>query len=198
MPFKDPKGITDAGTATGIKKARLSPGKAIVGGFLAGAYIAFAGMLAITVSSGLKPEIWGTLPTLFTGTVFALGLVLVVIAGSELLTGNMALVPLAVLTRRTSVAALGTNFALVLVGNLLGSLFVAYFLAVKTGVLTVDAPLARLTQIATAKGVTETEWQIFLRAVGCNWLVCLAVWMALGAEDIGGKVLAIFFPIMAF
>jgi len=46
--------------------------------------------------------------------------------------------------------------------------------------------------------VTETEWQIFLRAVGCNWLVCLAVWMALGADDIGGKVLAIFFPIMAF
>jgi formate/nitrite transporter FocA (FNT family) len=46
--------------------------------------------------------------------------------------------------------------------------------------------------------VTETEWQIFLRAVGCNWLVCLAVWMALGADDIAGKVLAIFFPIMAF
>src|SRR3954447_1811904 len=198
MAFKNPPDIALAAAGAGEKKAALSPGKAIVGGFLAGAYIAFAGMLAVDVSSGLDPARWGGLITLFTGTVFALGLVLVVIAGSELLTGNMALVPLAVLTRRTSVAALGTNFALVLVGNLLGSLVVAYFLAVKTGVLTVEAPLARLTQIAEAKGVTETEWQIFLRAVGCNWLVCLAVWMALGAEDIGGKVLAIFFPIMAF
>src|SRR3954447_1920971 len=198
MAFKNPPDIALAAAGAGETKAALSPGKAIVGGFLAGAYIAFAGMLAVDVSAGLDPARWGGLITLFTGTVFALGLVLVVIAGSELLTGNMALVPLAVLTRRTSVAALGTNFALVLVGNLLGSIFVAYFLAVKTGVLTVEAPLARLTQIATAKGVTETEWQIFLRAVGCNWLVCLAVWMALGAEDIGGKVLAIFFPIMAF
>ncbi len=198
MAFKNPPEIALAAAGAGEKKAALAPGKAIVGGFLAGAYIAFAGMLAVDVSAGLDPARWGGLITLFTGTVFALGLVLVVIAGSELLTGNMALVPLAVLTRRTPVSALGTNFALVLVGNLLGSLVVAYFLAVKTGVLTVEAPLARLTQIAEAKGVTETEWQIFLRAVGCNWLVCLAVWMALGAEDIGGKVLAIFFPIMAF
>src|SRR3954471_13397505 len=198
MPFKSPPEITVAGATTGAKKASMSWDKALVGAFLAGAYIAFGGMLAITVSSGLDPKTWGTLPTLFTGAVFALGLILVVIAGSELLTGNMALVPLAVFTRRTSLPRLGVNFTLVLVGNLLGSLFVAYFLAVQTGVLTAELPLARLTQIATAKGVTESEWQIFLRAVGCNWLVCLAVWMALGAEDVGGKVLAIFFPIMAF
>src|SRR3954466_3784472 len=124
VPFKDPKGITDAGTATGIKKASLRPDKMLVGGFLAGAYIAFAGLLAITVSSGLKPETWGTLPTLFTGSVFALGLILVVIAGSELLTGNMALVPLAFMRRKVSVAALVGNFTWVLIGNLLGSLFV--------------------------------------------------------------------------
>ena len=198
MPFQDPKGITDAGTATGIKKASLSPGKMLVGGFLAGAYIAFAGLLAITVSSGLKPNIWGTLPTLFTGSVFALGLILVVIAGSELLTGNMALVPLAFMRRQVSMAALIGNFTWVTIGNLLGSLFVAYFLAVKSGVVTAELPLARLTAIANTKGLEETEWQIFLRAVGCNWLVCLAVWMALGADDIGGKVLAIFFPIMGF
>jgi formate/nitrite transporter len=58
--------------------------------------------------------------------------------------------------------------------------------------------LERLGGTAHKKAVEETEWSIFLRAVGCNWLVCLAVWMALAAEDIGGKVLAIFFPIMAF
>jgi formate transporter len=75
---------------------------------------------------------------------------------------------------------------------------VAYFLAVKTGVVTAEMPLARLEGIAHAKGVEESSDQIFLRAVGCNWLVCLAVWMSMAAEEISGKILAIFFPIMGF
>jgi formate transporter len=198
MSYKTPPEIAVAGVETGVTKARLTWDKALVGGFLAGAYIAFAGLLAIVCSAGLDPKTVGGIQVLITGAVFALGLVLVIIAGSELLTGNMALLPLGVLARRISLRHLGVNFFWVLIGNLLGSLFVAYFLAVKTGVVTDAAPLARLAKIAQAKGTTETEWQIFLRAVGCNWLVCLAVWMALAADDIAGKVLAIFFPIMAF
>ncbi len=198
MAFKDPKSITEAGVETGAKKAKLSWDKALVSGFLAGAYIAFGAMVAISVSSGLNPDTWGTLPTLFAGSVFALGLVLVVIAGAELLTGNMALVPLAAFRGRATIRALVQNFGWVLIGNLIGSLFVAYFLAVQSGVMTDELPLARLGDIASKKAIEETEWQIFLRAVGCNWLVCLAVWMAMAADDIAGKVLAIFFPIMAF
>src|SRR3954451_14544653 len=198
MAFKTPQGITEAGIQTGYTKANLKPGKALAGGFLAGDYIAFAGIVAISVSAGLDPKTWGTLPTFFTGIVFVLGLVLVIIAVSELLTGNMALVPLATFKGRVSVGKLAKNFGIVTIGNLLGSLFVAYFLAVKSGVVTGDPALARLASIAQKKGIEETSWQIFLRAVGCNWLVCLAVWMALAAEDIAGKVAAIFFPIMAF
>jgi formate/nitrite transporter len=198
MAYKDPQAITAAGIETGSKKARLAPNKMLVSGFLAGAYIAFGGLLAITVSAGLDKAVWGGLITLFTGSVFTLGLILVVVAGSELLTGNMALVPLAAFGGRVSFAKLFGNFGWVLIGNLLGSLFVAYFLAVKTGVVTAEAPLARLSEIATLKGDTESAGQIFLRAMGCNWLVCLAVWMAMGAEDVAGKVLAIFFPIMGF
>jgi formate/nitrite transporter len=198
MPFKDPPAIAETGIETGAKKAKLSWDKALVAGFLAGAYIAFGALLAVSVTAGMPKDIWGTLPTFFAGAVFSVGLILVVIAGSELLTGNMALVPLAAFKGRASLRQLVNNFGFVLIGNLLGSLFVAYFLAVKTGVVTAELPLQRLTEIATAKGNTETELQIFLRAVGCNWLVCLAVWMALGAQDIAGKVLAIFFPIMAF
>src|SRR4051795_4721673 len=198
MAFKTPQGITEGGINTGVTKAGLKPGKMLVGSFLAGAYIAFAGIVAVAVSSGLDPKTWGTLPTLFTGFAFVLGLVLVVVAGSELLTGNMALLPLALFKGRISMASLARNWVIVTIGNLIGSLFVAYFLAVKSGVLTADPDLARLGAIATKKGVEETDWQIFLRGMGCNWLVCLAVWMALAAEDIGGKILAIFFPIMAF
>src|SRR4051812_21331607 len=198
MAFKDPEAITLAGIETGAKKAVLPFDRALVAGFLAGAYIAFAGLLAITVSAGLDKAMWGGLITLFTGSVFALGLILVVVAGAELLTGNMAMLPAAIFARQASLGGLLRNFVPVLIGNVLGSVFVAYFLAVKTGVVTAEAPLKRLTEIATLKGSTEGDWQIFLRAVGCNWLVCLAVWMAIGAEDIGGKVLAIFFPIMGF
>src|SRR3712207_1911537 len=127
MSFKDPKAVAEAGTKKGAEKARLSWDKSLVAGFLAGAYIAFGALVAITVSAGMRPEVWGGLQTFFTGAVFALGLILVVIAGSELLTGNMALVPLAAFRRRATLGELTHNFAFVLLGNLLGSLFVAYF-----------------------------------------------------------------------
>jgi formate transporter len=198
VAFKDPKATTVAGIEVGVTKSGLSLDKMLVSGFLAGAYIAFGGLVAISVSSGLDPKLWGTLPTLFTGAVFALGLVLTVVAGAELLTGNMAMVPLSAFKGRISAKLVGLNFTVIFVANLLGSLFVAYFLAVKSGVVTDKLPLERLTAIAHKKAVEESDWQIFLRAVGCNWLVCLAVWMAMSAEDIAGKILAIFFPIMAF
>ena len=199
MAFKDPKAVTETGTEKGVEKARLPWDRALVAGFLAGAYIAFGGLLAITVSAGLKPDFWGGLTTFFTGAVFSLGLILVVLAGSELLTGNMALVPLAAFRGRATIGELMHNFGWVLVGNLIGSIFVAYFFADQTGLVAGEpGVLERLTKIATKKGVEETEWQIFIRAVGCNWLVCLAVWMAFAAEDVAGKILAIFFPIMAF
>ena len=198
MSFKDPKAITEAGIEKGAQKAHLSWDKILVAGFLAGAYIAFGGLLAITVSSGMDPEIWGSLPTFIAGTVFALGLILVVIAGSELLTGNMALVPLSLFKGKIGPGLVARNLVLVTIGNLLGALFVAYFLAVKTGVVTAEMQLARLEAIAHAKGVEESTGQIFLRAVGCNWLVCLAVWMSMSAEEVSGKILAIFFPIMGF
>jgi formate/nitrite transporter len=206
MSYKTPQETSAAAVVAGTRKAFMTWDRALVGGFLAGAYIAFGSMVAIAVSSGLNPATWGTLPTLFTGAVFSLGLILVVVAGAELLTGNMALLPVALLRRKITLSQLGVNWGLVLIGNLLGSLFVAYFLAYKTGVIGGTAEAAgsaglehtRAATIAAGKALSESNSQIFLRAVGCNWLVCLAVWTALAAEDIGGKILAIFFPITAF
>jgi formate transporter len=199
MGYKPPKEIAKTGIETGSTKARLSWDKALVAGFLAGAYIAIAGLLATIVSAGMPGELWGGMATFVAGAVFSLGLILVIIAGSELLTGNMALVPLAAMRGRASLRKLAENWAFVLLGNLLGALFVAFFLAVESGVVTGEpSNLERLEGIAHKKAISETEWQIFLRGLGCNWLVCLAVWMALAAEDIAGKVLVIFFPIMAF
>lgn len=206
MAFKTPDQIATAAVNAGIAKARLTPSRMLAGSILAGAYIGFAGLLGIAVTSGLKADTWGTLPSLFFGLVFSMGLVLVIIAGSELLTGNMALLPLAVSQRRELAGRAGLSIVVVTIGNLIGSLLVAYFFAIKTGVIgsagtktpAGELTFTRLAAIATGKALTETDAQIFLRAIACNWLVCLAVWMALGAEDIGGKILAIIFPITGF
>lgn len=207
MSFKTPQQTTAAAVTVGADKAAQPLNRTLVGGFLAGAYIAFGGLVMISVSSGLDPKTWGTLPALIAGSVFALGLILVVVAGSDLLTGNMALVPTALFRRRVKIGRVSVNFALLFVANLLGALFVAYFLAVKSGVIgshgadpasTSGLTFARLSAIAKQKTITESDYQIFLRGMGCNWLVCLAVWLAIAAEDVAGKILGIFFPIMAF
>jgi formate/nitrite transporter len=160
--------------------------------------------VAITVSSGLDTETWGTLPTLFMGAAFTLGLVLVLIAGSDLATGNMMLVPLGAMRGKIGLGDVARNLTLVLLGNLIGALFVAFFLAVQTDVIGTAAsegnPLLtyeRLASIAEGK-TSHSAWETFLRGVGCNWLVCVAVWMSLAATSVSGKILAIFFPIMAF
>jgi formate/nitrite transporter len=207
MSAREPQEMAEAAVKTGTKKTQRTWDRVLVSSFLAGAYIGFGALVAITISSGLDPGTWGTLPTLFTGAAFTLGLVLVVIAGSDLATGNMMLVPLSAMRGKIGMGDVVRNLTLVLLGNLLGALFVAFFLAVQTGVIGgagADPGSAaamtheRLASIALDKATTHTVWQTFLRAVGCNWLVCLAVWMSLAAVSVSGKILAIFFPIMAF
>jgi formate transporter len=205
MDDREPQEMAQAAVETGAKKTHRSWDRVLVSAFLAGAYISFGGLVAITVSSGLDPDTWGTLPTLFLGAAFTLVLVLVLIAGSDLATGNMMLVPLSAMRGRISVADVARNLTLVLIGNLIGALFVAYFLAVQTGVIghagasgTAGLTYERLAAIASGKATVESHWQVFLRGVGCNWLVCLAVWMSLATKSVSGKVLVIFFPIMAF
>ena len=241
MTAREPQEMAQVAAETGAKKTHRTWDRVLVSAFLAGAYIAFGAMVAITVSAGLDPEIWGTLPTLFTGMAFTLGLVLVLIAGSDLATGNMmlvplsamrgkitagdvaknltlvliagsdlatgnmALVPLSAMRGKLGVGDVAKNLSLVLLGNLVGALVGAYFLAVQTGVIgDVGAEggslltYERLAEITEGKATGHTAWETFLRGVGCNWLVCLAVWMSLASTTVSWKILALFFPIMAF
>ena len=205
MSAREPAEVAQVAAETGAKKTHRTWDRVLVSSFLAGAYISFGGLVAITTTSGLDPKTWGTLPTLFMGATFSLGLVLVIIAGSDLATGNMMLVPLSAMRGRIGWGDVAKNLTLVVVGNLIGALLVAYFLADQTGVIghsgaTGSAGLTyeRLAAIAQTKAHGESHWQVFLRGIGCNWLVCLAVWMAMAAKSVSGKILAIFFPIMAF
>ena len=206
MSAREPQEMAQVAAETGAKKVHRTWDRVLVSAFLAGAYISFGGLVAITVSSGLDPETWGTLPTLFMGAAFTLGLVLVLIAGSDLATGNMMLVPLSAMRGKIGVGDVARNLTLVLLGNLLGALFVAYFLAVQTGVIGHAGASGQRRADLRAAGRDRRRprrpgsrtGRRSCAAVGCNWLVCLAVWMSLAAKSVSGKILAIFFPIMAF
>ena len=199
MVYKTPYKIVEAANQAGLVKARMGLTKTLLMGFLAGAFIAFGGFLAIMVGGGV-PEIKASNPGLqkfIFGAVFPVGLMLVVIAGSELFTGNTAISVPGVLSKRITCFGWVKNLFLSYTGNLFGSLFVAYFLAYHTRLLSNAPWLDFVTGISAAK-VSESFWVLFLRGIGCNWLVCLAIWLAVASEDIAGKILGIWFPIMAF
>ncbi|WP_027389101.1 formate/nitrite transporter family protein [Chrysiogenes arsenatis] len=199
MAFKSPAAIVLSLDAAIPPRASFSTSRLLVLSFLAGAYIALGSLLALMVGGGL-PGWQETLPGLqkfLFGAVFPVGLMAVVMCGAELVTGNMALWISPLLRKKVSWWSLGRNWGIVFVGNLIGSIFVAWFLAIETGLITV-APWADAIQaIALAKG-NAPFWELFWKGVGCNWLVCLAVWMALAAEDVTSKMIAVWFPIMAF
>ena len=200
MAFKTPQEIVRTVESMGSAKASLPLGKLLLLGFLAGAYIGLGGMLAQVVAGGMPEEFRKAYPGLWKlvfGGVFPVGLMLVVIAGSELFTGNTALMAPSTLSRATSGWALLRNWVWSFVGNFAGAVFVAFCLVYLTGVLAQDPWLSCAREIAEKK-IRQDFWPLFLKGVGCNWLVCLAVWLAVAADDVAGKILAIWWPIMAF
>jgi formate transporter len=166
-------------------------------GILAGAYIAFGGMLASTVTFDLAARMGTGFARFMSGAVFSLGLMLVVIAGAELFTGNNLMVSSA-MTGSIGIGRMLERWGLVYAANFIGSVMLA-LLFVYSGLWKIsDGALgAYAVRVASAK-VNLTFVEALLRGVGCNWLVCLAVWMALASRQTIGKIFAIFFPIMGF
>ncbi|MBN1234247.1 MAG: formate/nitrite transporter family protein [Candidatus Coatesbacteria bacterium] len=190
--FLTPIETAKALVGVGEKKAQLPILKMLVLGILAGVYIGFAAHLATTISTG---DYAFGIKKFLTGAVFACGLMLVIIPGSELWTGNN-LMSVALLENKINIAQLLKNWFFVYLGNFLGSLLLALIIA-NSG-LASNAEVG-LTACSIAAGKCSLPFLSALcRGIGCNWLVCLAVVMALAAQDIGGKVWGIFFPIMAF
>ncbi|MGG3563110.1 formate/nitrite transporter family protein [Neobacillus rhizosphaerae] len=196
MAFHSSQRIAELAVDAGAKKASMRAEHALLLGFLGGAFIALGFLLDIRVIANLPKE-WGTFSSLLGGAVFPVGLMLIIIAGGELLTGNMMALPIAVLAKRATLGQLARNWLLVLVSNFIGAIFVAYFFGHILGLTETGPFLTKTVAIAQAK-MDETFIQSVISAVGCNWLVCLGVWLAYGADDIGGKILAIWFPIMGF
>jgi formate/nitrite transporter len=195
---KAPKTIAETVAQTvGVAKATSPWFTVFVLGILAGAYIGFGGLLSTTVTFDTAAK-WGLgFTKILGGAAFSVGLMLVVIAGAELFTGNNLMVS-SVMSREITLSTMGKRWAVVFVANFIGSILVTllfYYSGLwKTGDGALGAAAVKIAYNKVSLSFSEALW----RGVGCNWLVCLAVWMALASRQIIGKIFAIFFPIMAF
>ncbi|HSR72062.1 MAG TPA: formate/nitrite transporter family protein [Kiloniellales bacterium] len=179
----------------GVAKARLPFLQMATLGVLAGAFIAFGAMFyTLTVTGadlGFGPG------RLLGGVAFSLGLILVLVGGAELFTGNNLIV-MAWAERRVTTREVLRNWIVVYLANFLGALgTVALFdLA---GALELSGGAVAATAARIAEGKVGLDFQTaFFRGVLCNTLVCLAVWLSFAARDVASKILAIVFPISAF
>jgi formate/nitrite transporter len=181
----------------GVGKTSASGFNLLLLSILAGAYIGFGAALATMVTHDAAKFVGFGIKQLIGGAVFSLGLMLVVIAGAELFTGNN-LIMASVLGGHAKMTKLVRNWIIVYLGNFIGSLLLVAMIY-WGGVWKFDnmgVGIAAL-QVAALK-VNLPFWPALIKAIGCNWLVCLAILMAISSRDVTGKILGIFFPIMAF
>lgn len=193
-----PAEITDAIIRTAEAKAGGSFQKLLILGILAGAFIAFAAQGSTMAAFNLlaRPETYG-LGRVLAGAVFGTGLMMVVLAGGELFTGNTMILA-AVCERKVTVGRMLRNWVIVYGGNLIGSLLIAYMM-VHSGLFASGGELLGAVTVKTAAYKVGLDFtKAFYLGILCNWLVCLAVWLAAGAESMVGKIFAIFFPIWLF
>jgi formate/nitrite transporter len=185
----------------------------ILRGFMSGAYIAMGGALATVCSTGVAAAggsgaASAGFAALITGAVFPVGLIITVLTGAELFTGDAMLAPMAAFIHKVSWAAVANLWVWVYVGNLIGSIVYAYIMAygpfsawsaAGNGVVTAFGMRAIAIASFKVQYVSAAAmWSAFLKGVGCNWLVNLAILLGICADDLIGKFFGIWFPIMAF
>jgi formate/nitrite transporter len=181
--------------AAGESKARMALLPLAMLSVLAGAFIGLGAMLFVMVRSDASLGFAGA--SLLGGLVFSMGLLMVVVAGAELFTGNNLLV-MAWADGRISSAQVLRNWSVVCLGNFVGAAGLAalVFASGHTG-LNAGAIGQKVVQIALTKQALPW-WSAFVRGVLCNILVCMAVWMAMGGRSVTDKAIAVVFPVMAF
>ncbi|GAB4486085.1 MAG: formate transporter FocA [Anaerolineales bacterium] len=193
----------------GVRKAEMPALKMFMLAVLAGAFISLGAIFATTVSAGgmaisaadgaaaFSTGLPFGVTRLLAGLVFSLGLILVVVGGAELFTGNNLIV-MAWASRKVSTLALLRNWVIVYAGNFVGSIGTV-FLMLMTRQYTFGASAVGIAALKTAVAKCElTFLQALALGILCNALVCLAVWMTFSARSTTDKILAIIFPITAF
>ncbi len=179
----------------GVHKATLPLLQTVTLAVLAGAFIAFGGMFYTVVVTGSELGIGVT--RLLGGVAFSLGLILVVVGGAELFTGNNLIV-MAWADRKVTTAELLRNWGLVYVANFAGALGTVALVHL-SGTLHLGNDAVMETAIAIAMNKVQLGFiEAFTRGILCNTLVCLAIWLCFASHRVSGKILSIIFPISAF
>jgi formate/nitrite transporter len=181
----------------GVRKAEQPFNKLLLLALLAGAFIGLGAEFFTIAITGTPDHVGYGLTKLIGGLAFCLGLILVVVAGAELFTGN-ALILMAYASKKVSTWQLLRNWGIVYVGNFFGSIFTAYFLFLsKQYTFEHGAIGATALNIANAKCSLDF-WPALILGIYCNALVCLAVWLCFSARTTTDRILGIIFPVTAF
>ena len=216
MVFHPPVAIVAKAGDSGKYKVGLPAWNMVLRGFLSGAFIAMGAALATVCSTGVQATDiamrFGAaspgIAQLVLGAVFPVGLIITILTGAELFTGDAMLAPMAAFIHKVSWANVLNLWVWVYIGNFIGSVVFAYIMAYgpfvnfdAAGAATVTVFGQRAVAIAAAKTSyvgTMGLWSAFLKAIACNWLVNLAVLLGICADDAIGKIAGIWFPIFAF
>lgn len=191
-----PEEILEISAVNGAKKvAKPLLAKAVLG-FIGGAMISLGYLAYIRVIASVA-ETWGSFASLIGASVFPIGLIVILLAGGELITGNMMAVAVAWFEKRVSFMELLKNWAWITLFNVIGALFVAFVFGHVVGLTASGDYLHETLTLAQGK-IGASPLQAFLSGIGCNWFVGLALWLSYGAKDAAGKILGIWFPVMIF
>ena len=210
MAFNPPAKMVALVGNAGVGKAKLSIFNLLLRGFMAGAYIAIGAALCTVCSTGAAPILGAGVAKMIGGAVFPVGLIAIVLTGMELFTGDCMIVPMAAMMKKITWGAVLRNWVWVYLGNLVGSLAYAYVMVIGPFVngtaegmvvnaFGMTAINISVGKILTYKAVgTAGLWSCFIKAIGCNFLVNIAILLAITADDVIGKFFGVWFPIMAF
>jgi len=190
-----PKEIAERVENVGVAKARLPLLTQVALGVLAGGFIGLGALYFTLVTS--DPSLSFAAGRLLGGLTFSLGLILVVVAGAELFTGNNLLV-MAWAGKRITTAELMRNWIVIYLANFAGAFGLVLLVYLSRHWQMNDSAVGlNAVKIAAAKAALPF-WEAFFKGILCNILVCLAVWLALAGRSVADRILAIFFPISAF
>lgn len=192
----NPEQILEQSIDKGTKKVQKTILAKLLLGFVGGAMIALGFLADIRVSASISANL-SSIGALVGAVVFPIGLIVILLAGGELVTGNMMAVSMAMYDRKVSALDYFKNLLVITTGNIIGAICIAFFLGHFVGLTHIGVFRDAVINMATAK-VASTFWQSFVSGIGCNWFVGIAVWLSFGAKDGAGKILGIWFPIMIF
>lgn len=178
----------------GAAKTKMPKSKMFILAMFAGMFIAFGAFGSQAAAVSIPQASFGK----FIGAlVFPVGLMMVIVAGAELFTGNCMLI-VSVLDKKATLSGMLKNWFFVYLGNMTGSVLVAFLLTIGHSMEMFDRSLVESVVNTAQAKVSMTFGDAFIRGMLCNILVCIAIWVSFSTEEIAGKILALFLPITLF